>query len=207
MRVRCQSSACLVLLVLVSHFVNNSAREKRAICLLTENFMPAIPFTVELLQTGAEQAELIRNLYQFYAYESSDWEQEDVEVDGRFYIHEEHLARYWQEPQWSANLILVDGFIAGFLLVERSELPALNALELADLFILKRYRRKGIGRAVVSQVLTSGESDWLVRFYDQDETAQAFWRAVLDNLPRPVRTLELDDEPELLSYLVTRAVH
>ena len=207
MRVRCQSSACLVLLVLVSHFVNNSAREKRAICLLTENFMPAIPFTVELLHTGAEQAELIRNLYQFYAYESSDWEQEDVEVDGRFYIHEEHLARYWQEPQWSANLILVDGFIAGFLLVERSELPALNALELADLFILKRYRRKGIGRAVVSQVLTSGESDWLVRFYDQDETAQAFWRAVLDNLPRPVRTLELDDEPELLSYLVTRAVH
>ncbi|MNZ38572.1 hypothetical protein D3C78_560510 [compost metagenome] len=196
-----------MLLVLVSHFVNNSAREKRAICLLTENFMPAIPFTVELLQTGAEQAELIRNLYQFYAYESSDWEQEDVEVDGRFYIHEEHLARYWQEPQWSANLILVDGFIAGFLLVERSELPALNALELADLFILKRYRRKGIGRAVVSQVLTSGESDWLVRFYDQDETAQAFWRAVLDNLPRPVRTLELDDEPELLSYLVTRAVH
>lgn len=169
--------------------------------------MPSNPFTVELLQTGPEQAELIRNLYQFYAYESSDWEQEDVEVDGRFYIHEEHLARYWQDPQWSANLILIDGFIAGFLLVERSEFAALNALELADLFILKRYRRKGIGRAIASQVLMSGEFDWLVRFYDQDETAQAFWRAVLDNLPRPVRAIELDDEPELLSYLVTRAVH
>ncbi|MBM3112094.1 GNAT family N-acetyltransferase [Pseudomonas arcuscaelestis] len=169
--------------------------------------MPSNPFTVELLQTGPEQAELIRNLYQFYAYESSDWEQEDVEVDGRFYIHEEHLARYWQDPQWSANLILVDGFIAGFLLVERSEFAALNALELADLFILKRYRRKGIGRAIASQVLMSGECDWLVRFYDQDEAAQAFWRSVLDNLPRPVRTIELDDEPELLSYLVTRAVH
>ncbi|MNJ52666.1 hypothetical protein D3C77_480120 [compost metagenome] len=80
-------------------------------------------------------------------------------------------------------------------------------MELADLFILKRYRRKGIGRAIASQVLMSGESDWLVRFYDQDETAHAFWRTVLDNLPRPVRTIELDDEPELLSYLVTRAVH
>jgi predicted acetyltransferase len=163
--------------------------------------------TVELLQTGPEQAELIRNLYQFYAYESSDWEQEDVEVDGRFYIHEEHLQRYWQEPQWSANLILVDGFIAGFLLVERSELPSLDALELADLFILKRYRRKGIGRALATQVLSSGANDWLVRFYNQDETAQAFWRSVLDNLPRPVRAIELDDEPELLSFLVTRALH
>lgn len=162
--------------------------------------------TVELIQTGPEQAELIRNLYQFYAYESSDWEQEDVEQDGRFYIHEEHLARYWQEPQWSANLLLVDGYIAGFLLIERSELPGINALELADLFILKRYRRKGIGRALATQVLTSGEADWLVRFYDQDEASQAFWRSVLDNLPRPVQAIELDDEPQLLSFLVTRAV-
>ncbi len=162
--------------------------------------------TVELIQTGPEQAELIRNLYQFYAYESSDWEQEDVEQDGRFYIHEEHLARYWQDPQWSANLLLVDGYIAGFLLIERSELPGINALELADLFILKRYRRKGIGRALATQVLTSGEADWLVRFYDQDEASQAFWRSVLDSLPRPVQAIELDDEPQLLSFLVTRAV-
>lgn len=162
--------------------------------------------TVELIPTGPEHIELIRNLYQFYAYESSDWEQEDVEVDGRFYIHDEHLARYWQEPQWSANLILVDGYIAGFLLVERSELVGLDAQELADLFILKRYRRKGIGQALATQVLMSGEGDWLVRFYDQDETSQAFWRSVLDNLPRPVQAIELDDEGELLSFLITRAV-
>lgn len=163
--------------------------------------------TVELVQTGPEHAELIRNLYQFYAYESSDWEQEDVEVDGRYYIHEEHLARYWQEPQWSANLVLVDGFIAGFLLIERSELPGLDALELADLFILRKYRRQGIGRALATQVLTSGEEDWLVRFYRQDETALAFWRTVLDELPRPVRAILPDDDPQLLSFLVTRAIH
>lgn len=161
--------------------------------------------TVELIQTGPEEAELIRNLYQYYAYESSDWEQEDVEVDGRFYIHDEHLARYWQDPQWSANLLLVDGYIAGFLLIENSELPGIDALELADLFILKRYRRKGIGRAIASQVLCSGAANWLVRFYDQDEVSQAFWRTVLDNLPRPVQTLELDDDPQLVSYLITRA--
>src|SRR5262245_35220340 len=135
--------------------------------------------TIELVQTGPEHTDLIRNLYQFYAYESSDWEQEDVEIDGRFYIHEEHLARYWSEPQWSASLILVDGFIGGFLLVERSELPGLEALELADLFVLKKYRRQGIARAVTTQILTSGENGWLGRFYRQDETAAALWHAVL----------------------------
>ena len=163
--------------------------------------------TLELLQTGPEQAELIRNLYQFYSYESSDWEEEDVEADGRFYIHEEHLARYWQEPQWSANLVLMDGFIAGFLLIERSELPGMDALELADLFILKRYRRQGIGRLLATQVLMDGSTDWLVRFYRDDEAAQAFWHAVMEGLPKPVRTLDPGDDPQLLTYLVTRALH
>jgi predicted acetyltransferase len=179
--------------------VNNGA-----LFFLIERPMPET--TVELIQTGPEEAELIRNLYQYYAYESSDWEQEDVEADGRFYIHDEHLARYWQDPQWSANLLLVDGYIAGFLLIEGCELPGIEALELADLFILKRYRRKGIGRAIATQVLCSGEADWLVRFYDQDEVSQAFWRVVLDNLPRPVQALELADDPQLMSYRVTRAV-
>ncbi|NBA97993.1 GNAT family N-acetyltransferase [Pseudomonas sp. R5(2019)] len=163
--------------------------------------------TLELVPTGPEQAQLIRNLYQFYAYESSDWEQEDVEVDGTFYLHEEHLARYWQTPHWSANLLLVDGFIAGFLLIEQSELPGINALELADLFILKKYRHQGIGRAVATQVLMNEAHDWLVRFYRQDEAALAFWNAVLDELPRPLQTLEMDDEPELLTFLVTRVKH
>ena len=162
--------------------------------------------TVELIQTGPEQAELIRNLYQFYAYESSDWEQEDVEADGRFYIHEEHLSRYWQDPQWSANLLLVDGYIAGFLLIERSELVGINALELADLFILKRYRRQGIGRAVALQVLT-GAGDWLLRCYAPDPAAVAFCKAVVAELPRPVQQIVLGDDPDLLTYKVTSAYH
>ncbi|SDK94288.1 Predicted acetyltransferase [Pseudomonas delhiensis] len=163
--------------------------------------------TVELVRTGPEHSELVRNLYQFYAYESSDWEQEDVEADGRFYIHEEHLARYWQAPQWSAELVLVDGFIAGFVLIERSELPGIDALELADLFILKKYRHQGIGRAVATQVLTRGEGAWLVHFYRQDETARAFWQAVLAELPRPARPIEPVDDEQLLSYLVTPVTH
>ena len=163
--------------------------------------------TVEMLPTELAQASLIRNLYQFYAYESSDWEQEDVDLDGRYYIHDEHLLRYWQDPDWSANLLLVNGYVAGFLLVERSELPGIDALELADLFILKRYRRKGIGKALVTQVLMGGNENWLVRFYQQDDAASAFWDAVMHDLPRPARAIELDDEPDLANFLVTRVTH
>ncbi|WP_457788013.1 GNAT family N-acetyltransferase [Pseudomonas sp. PL-6] len=162
---------------------------------------------IELLPTAVDQLPLIRNLYQFYAYESSDWEQEEVENDGRFYIHEPHLARYWQEPGWSAQLILADGFIAGFLLIERSELPGIDAAEFADLFILKKYRRQGIGRALVHQLLGDG-SPWLLRFYRQDELACAFWEQLFKELPRPPRQIWSEDEADgLLSYLINPPTH
>lgn len=163
--------------------------------------------TIELVPTDPEQIELISNLYQFYAYESSDWELQDVEEDGRFYIHDEHLMRYWHEPDWSANLLRVNGEVAGFVLIERSELPGIDALELADLFILKRYRRRGIGRSLMGEVLMSGHENWLVRYYPHDEVADAFWGKVLKDLPRPARAIELDDDPELVNYLVTRVMH
>lgn len=162
---------------------------------------------IALLPTTAEQLPLIRNLYQFYAYDSSDWEQEDVEIDGRFYIHDEHLQRYWQEPGWSASLILADDCIAGFLLVERSELPGIDAAEFADLFILKRYRRQGIGRSLVQQVMGDG-SAWLLRFYRQDELACAFWQQLLSEWPRPARQVWTEDAAHgLLTYLINPPVH
>ncbi|UUY10100.1 GNAT family N-acetyltransferase [Pseudomonas sp. J452] len=163
---------------------------------------------IELLPTTTEQLPLIANLYQFYAYESSDWEQEDIEVDGRFYIHEPHLQRYWQEPDWSASLVLVDGFIAGFLLIERSELPGVDALEFADLFILKKYRRLGIGRALVEQVIVAGGGSWVISFYQQDSLARQFWQRLLAELPlRVVEQLADPEQPGLLTYRLDQQTH
>lgn len=162
---------------------------------------------IELVPASAEQLPLVRNLYQFYAYDSSDWEGEDVEIDGRFYIHEPHLTRYWQEPGWSAQLILADGFIAGFLLIERSELPGIDAAEFADLFILRKYRRQGIGRALVAQLMGDGAS-WLLRFYRQDAVACAFWDKLLAELPLRAVQIRTDDEQDgLRSYLINPPTH
>lgn len=161
-----------------------------------------MPAPIELLKTHPEQADLIRNLYQFYAFESSDWEQEDVEADGRFYIHEPHLQRYWHSPGWGAYLVLVDGFIAGFVLIEASEVPGINALELADLFILKRYRRQGVGSAVARQFLADTGSAWLLRYHAEDRPAAGFCQALLASLARAVEELVLDDEPQLRNFLV-----
>ena len=160
------------------------------------------PMQIELMRTDATATELIANLYQFYAYESSDWEDEEVENDGRFYIHHAHLARYWQEPDWSASLILVDGFIAGFLLVERSELPGIDAKEFADLFILRKYRRRGIGRALFQQLVCASGEPWVISLYRDDPLGMPFAQALLGELPSHWWRALPSPEPALLSYLL-----
>jgi predicted acetyltransferase len=163
---------------------------------------------IQLIPASPEQLPLIGNLYQFYAYESSDWEQEDVEIDGRFYVHQEYLQLYWQRPDWSAQLILLDGFIAGFLLIERSEIPGVHALEFADLFILKKYRRQGIGRALVEQVIIASQQPWVVSCYRQDPLAVPFWQTLLSELPLvSVQQLADAEEPDLLTYLLNARAH
>lgn len=155
---------------------------------------------IELFPATADQLPLIRNLYQFYAYDSSGWEQEDVEVDGRFYVHEPHLQRYWQDDDWSAQLILADGFIAGFLLLETCDDQAIAEMEFADLFVLRKYRRQGIGRAVLQQVMNDGRR-WLICCYRQDARAIAFCRKALGELPCEVSELEASrDEPDLCRF-------
>lgn len=161
---------------------------------------------IDLLPTERDQLPLIRNLYQFYAYDSSGWEQEDVELDGRFYVHDEHLQRYWQEPNWSAQLILVDGFIAGFLLLECSDETGLQTMEFADLFILRKYRRLGIGRALAVQTLSDGRA-WLLNVYSQDQVALAFCSQVMKDLGHTAAPVQSRDDSGLLSYRIMPARH
>lgn len=161
---------------------------------------------IDLLPSARDQLPLIRNLYQFYAYESSDWEQEDVELDGRFYVNDDHLQRYWQDPGWSAQLILVDGFIAGFLLLECSDESGGPVMEFADLFILRKYRRLGIGRALAVQTLSDGRP-WLLNVYRQDRVALAFCRQVMADLGHTAAPLHTRDDSDLLSYRIMPARH
>ena len=162
---------------------------------------------IERLITEVDHQPLIRNLYQFYAYESSDWEEEDIEVDGQFYINDQHLAQYWQAPGWRAEIILADGFIAGFALIERVEIDQQWVSELADLFILRKYRGHGIASHIAQEIMSANQT-WLLCSYAHDRVGQAFCQQLLKRLARGVQTLpQLSDDPQLQRFLITPVNH
>jgi predicted acetyltransferase len=78
--------------------------------------------------------------------------------------------------------------------------PGVDALEFADLLSLKKYRRRGIGRALVEQVILASGQPRVVSLYRQDPLAAPFWQALLGQLPlRAVQRLADADQPELLT--------
>ncbi|WP_142747177.1 GNAT family N-acetyltransferase, partial [Mycobacterium tuberculosis] len=63
------------------------------------------------------------------------------------------------DPQW-ARLLFVDDALAGFVLVDQVERGGRHYPELADLFVLPRYRRQGLAAHVVDQLVRPGEGQW-----------------------------------------------
>ena len=130
--------------------------------------------SLQICQLTDDHKPLIWNVFQFYCYETSIEDECDLEENGLYSLSSEYFAQYWINPRWSAHLLRWNGAIAGFALIEPSE--ALDsAQELADLFVVKRFRRKGIARDVALHFMAERTIPWTVVVFQEAHDAQSFW--------------------------------
>lgn len=134
---------------------------------------------VTLVPADHSQKPLLARLMQLYLYEFSDKEAADLEVteDGLF-PYPWSFDAYWEEGS-HPFLIRVDGTIAGFVLISRSVPPSPAGHYIAEFFVLRRYRRQGIGTQAARAVFDLFPGHWEVFERQQNAAAQAFWRNVI----------------------------
>lgn len=132
----------------------------------------------ELIRANEDQKAAIGNLMQFYFYDFSEFVNIDVEANGQFKPYM-YLDDYWQEANRFPYLITVDGQYAGFVLVRFIESEGRNYFSIAEFFIMKKYRRGGIGKAVAHRVFDMHRGEWEVFEIEPNKPAQAFWRKVI----------------------------
>jgi predicted acetyltransferase len=145
---------------------------------------PTVEPTISLsLATKAERPAL-GNLMQLYIYDWSELRPLDVGDDGRFADYP--LDAYWDDPGRHPLLLRVDGRLAGFALVsERSHLTgAPGVFDMAEFFVMRRFRRKGVGLAAASAAFDRFKGPWEIRQHDENVAASAFWRKVIDRYTR-----------------------
>jgi predicted acetyltransferase len=137
--------------------------------------------TLSLDAATAMDALLLGNLLELYSHELSDiFPSVVLGPDGRFGYAA--LPLYWSEPERRyAFLIRVDGQVAGFVLATRGSPAAVDpqVLDVAEFFVLRRYRRQGFGQRAARLLWNRLPGLWTVRVAEGNRIGLAFWADLL----------------------------
>lgn len=130
---------------------------------------------IELVPTAPDQKPVLANLLEVYAHDFSEFQEIELGTDGRFGY--KYLPLYWREPNRRPFLVRVDGKLAGLVLVKKgSELSGDETVwDMAEFFIVRRYRRGGIGTCVAHEVWRQIPGLWEVRVMESNHSAHLFW--------------------------------
>lgn len=134
---------------------------------------------ISLTPAATDERAALESLMQLYSYDWSELGPLDVGDDGRFADYP--LDGYWQEGWRHPFLLRVDGKLAGFaLILERSRLTgAAGVFDMAEFFVMRRYRRRGVGFAAASAAFDRFKGPWEIRQREENVAATAFWRRVI----------------------------
>ena len=139
---------------------------------------------ISLLKASIEYKPVIQNLMQFYIYDFSEYVKYDVEDNGLFAPYPD-LEDYWKEKNNKfPYLVKKDDKYAGFVLVKFVESKGRKHFSIAEFFILKKYRRIGIGKSIAREVFNLHQGQWEVYQKDSNKPAQIFWKKVIEEYTR-----------------------
>jgi predicted acetyltransferase len=116
-------------------------------------------------------------LMQFYHYDASEWISLDVTENGRYAVRS--TDRFWQSTGQFPFLIFVEGAIAGFAVVDKEVTNTDSDFNVAYLFVLRRFRGRGVGRIVAHKLFAQFRGRWEVYQVEQNLDAIDFWRRVI----------------------------
>ncbi len=125
-------------------------------------------------------APVLSNLLELYLHDLSEIFPIEVGADGRFGY--DKLPLYWcQRDTHFAFLIRCRRRVAGFALVTRGS-PATDDpedLDVAEFFVLRSYRRSGVGRRAAFLLWSRTAGRWIVRVSEANRAGLPFWDAII----------------------------
>src|SRR4051812_942604 len=135
---------------------------------------------VELVEASRTDEPTLERLMQLYAYDFSELMNLDVGEQGLF-AGGTPIASCWVEPWRHAYLVRANERLAGFAIVdERSRLTGDPEIaDMAEFFVLRRYRRLGVGGQAARLLFARFPRRWEVRETASNTAAIAFWRRTI----------------------------
>lgn len=129
----------------------------------------------EVLET---EKTILKNLYSLYLHDLSKYTSLiDIGVDGSFEY--DGLDEFWETEGLSPYFIIVDKNIIGFiLLVERPFLKKDFDFGVNDLFILNKFKGRGLGRQAIEKLFQFKKGKYFVIELIENSPAVSFWKKI-----------------------------
>lgn len=125
----------------------------------------------------------LASMMELYLYEFSVWENTNLNQHGLYGYP--YLDYYFTEPKRFAYFIKVEGKLAGFALVcDYCYVREDDALFMAEFFILKKYRNRGIGKKSAIDVIKKHPGKWELTLHPENKGAYPFWYAVIKSVSK-----------------------
>lgn len=126
-----------------------------------------------------EQKSVLARMLELYSYDFSEFSDNDINEYG--YFGYKYIDDYWNEEGRYPFFIRVDGKLAGLVLVrsccQYNDLP--NPHNVAEFFVMKKYRKKGIGRTAAVSIFDMFRGGWEISVWTNNLPAQSFWSKVI----------------------------
>jgi predicted acetyltransferase len=151
--------------------------------------------SVSVADAERAQAPVIQNLLQLYTHDFSDfWSgtaRGDLNAQGLFDAYP--LDEYCSQAHWAAMLICCDRALAGFCLVNDRTHSGLHAQRnLAEFFILRKYRGQGVGQRAAQSIFSRHPGSWEVAVARKNAPAREFWCKTVTRSAKCSRFQQLD---------------
>ena len=130
----------------------------------------AIPF---------EQKSVFIQLLNLYSYDFTEFTGNDIKENGYFYNYSSN--ELWNE-NFRSFFIRVDGKLAGFVIVKNGGYMYLDdetAHSIDEFFVMKKYRRNGVGRFTARAAFDMFRGKWEVCQMVNNLPARKFWKSVI----------------------------
>ncbi len=136
-----------------------------------------VPSNLLISKIGRESDLLLRNLYEHYIHDMAEWFEIDTRSDGSYSYDTSWI---W-ENGYDAYLAKVGDSIAGFAILGPAAewVGGIASRDLREFFVIRRFRRNGLGQRMAIHFWNERPGNWLVRVLESNTPALLFWRAAI----------------------------
>lgn len=133
---------------------------------------------IKLLPAGIDEYPVIQNMASYYSYDLSEYMGWALKNDGTQSTGMDYI-KYWKAENTFPFIIKYQDELMGFVIVDKDVSNLSNDFNIAQFFILRKFKSKGVGRHIAFQCFNKFCGNWEVFVMPGNEGAYRFWRKII----------------------------